>query len=292
MRDLLRAIVVLSVTLVVAAATAWAASAHSATLLGLPAPLVAAAVAFAVNLAGFVPAALLRTERFYDATGTLSFLAVLAVALAAAPSWSLPRVLPALLVAVWTLRLGSFLVARIRRASKDGRFDEIKGRPARFLVAWALQALWAQLTSLPAVMLVSAREERTLSAIELAGYALWVVGFVLELVADRQKSAHARKAPGTFITSGLWRFSRHPNYLGEIALWLGLFIAGAAIYQGPLAWIAAALSPVLVFVLLRFVSGIPLLEARADQRWGADPAYRAYRDSTSLLVPLPLLSRR
>ena len=106
--------------------------------------MLAAAVAFAVNLLAFVPAALLRTERFYDAIGTLSFLSVMAVALAAAPSWS--------------LRLGSFLVARIRRASKDGRFDDIKGRPARFLVAWALQALWAQLTALPAVMLVSGAE--------------------------------------------------------------------------------------------------------------------------------------
>lgn len=281
----------LGATLAIAAATSCAAGVHSARLFGVPAPMLAAAVAFAVNLLAFVPAALLRTERFYDAIGTLSFLSVMAVALAAAPSWSLARVLPAMLVMVWTLRLGSFLVARIRRASKDGRFDDIKGRPARFLVAWALQALWAQLTALPAVMLVSRGEERGLSIVEVAGYAVWALGFVVEVVADRQKAAHARQHPGAFITTGLWRFSRHPNYFGEITLWLGLFIAGAAVYQGPLAWTAALLSPGLVFVLLRFVSGVPLLEARAEDRWGGDAAYRDYRDSTSLLVPLPRRSR-
>lgn len=291
MRDALRAVAVLGVTLGLAAATAWAAGAQSALLLGVPAPLFAAAVAFAVNLVAFVPAALARTERFYDAIGALSYLAVMAVALAAAPSWSLPRLLPALLVVVWTLRLGSFLVARIRRASKDGRFDEIKGRPARFLVAWALQALWAQLTSLPAVMLVTSLDEPRLSTVELAGYLVWAAGFLLEVIADGQKAKHARVAPGAFITSGLWRYSRHPNYFGEIALWFGMFLAGSAIYQGPLAWLVAALSPALVFVLLRFVSGVPLLEARADRRWGADPAYRAYREATSLLIPFPPRSR-
>lgn len=292
MRDVVRAAVVVLVAFAVATGTAWVAGADSAPILGLPAPIVAAAVAFAINLVAFVPAALLRTERFYDATGTVSFLAVLAVALVAAPSWSLARVLPAVLVAVWTLRLGSFLVARITRAAKDGRFDDIKTRPARFLIAWTLQALWAQLTALPAVLLVSARAERELSAVEIAGYLVWVIGFVVEVVADRQKAAHARRAPGTFITTGLWRSSRHPNYFGEITLWLGMFIAGAAVYHSPLAWLAAAMSPVLVFVLLRFVSGVPLLEARANARWGEDAAYRAYRDGTSLLVPLPPRSRR
>lgn len=251
--------------------------------------LEAAAFAFGLNWVAFVFSAIKRTERYYDATGSLTFLGLVLLSLsAAAPHLSAPRLMPAVLVAIWATRLGTFLFARIRRAGEDRRFANMRNRPARFFIAWTLQGLWAFVTAVPMIVLVT-KPDRTESVtpIQAIGWAIWVLGFTIEVTADRQKKQFAanKQNAGRFITTGLWAWSRHPNYFGEIVLWTGLFLSGIEVYQGA-EWLVIA-SPLLVAFLLIFVSGIPLLEARADKQFGEDPEYRAYKASTPVLVPRP-----
>ena len=118
----------------------------------------------------------------------------------------------------------------------------------------------------------------------LDGMPIWFVGFAVETIADGQKRRY-RDEHGSdgFIATGLWRYSRHPNYLGEIILWFGVALLALPALSG-WQWVTLV-SPVFVFLLLTRVSGVPLLERKADKRWGENPAYIAYRDSTPVLVP-------
>jgi steroid 5-alpha reductase family enzyme len=234
----------------------------------------------------FVPAYLLRTERFYDLVGSLSYLSVVVVAVVwgnGAPS----SILLAVLVATWALRLGTFLVLRIRRDGSDGRFDEIKQDPARFLMSWTMQALWVVVTVGCALAAMTSREEASIGWLGVLGALVWLTGFGLEAVADAQKRAF-RADPaneGDFIRSGAWAWSRHPNYFGEITLWVGIALVALPALSG---WqLVTLVSPVFVALLLTRVSGIPLLEARARRRWGDDPAYREHVRRTPVLVPRP-----
>jgi len=290
-RDVLSATAVAVVVVAILGAVASALSLDAVLVEGVATPFVAAAIALGLNWLAFVPAALTKSERFYDLTGTLTYLLVIAFVVATtyrARGLTIIDLVTASLVVVWALRLGSFLVVRIRRAGKDARFDEMKTRPVRFFVAWTLQGLWVFLTMLAALAVLTRREAQpTITPAVVVGWCVFVVGFAIEIVADRQKSDFSRRAEnaGRFITTGLWAWSRHPNYAGEILLWTGMCVSAVEVMRGPL--VVVVLSPLFVFVLLRFVSGVPLLEARADAKWGEDPAYRAYKERTSLLMPRP-----
>jgi len=246
------------------------------------------ALALGIQWLAWVPAALARSERFYDLTGSLTYLALLGLALGRAAGRDAlgPRgLLVAAAVAVWALRLGSYLFLRVLREGQDGRFDEIKQSPPRFWIAWTLQGLWVFWTLLVALVVLLQDSGAPLGPWDALGLGVWSLGFSLEVVADRQKAAF-RADPGNagrWIDTGLWAYSRHPNYLGEIILWTGIALLGSGIFRGGqwLAWI----SPVFVALLLTKGSGIPLLEARADERWGNDPAYQAYKDRVPVLVP-------
>lgn len=298
-----QALIALPLILAIGALVAFAGSAGGERLFGLPIFGMCVALAFALNVAAFVPAWLAQTEKYYDLTGSLTYLSVLGAALAgsavarqgaaagggagegasAGTGLDARSLLLAALVAIWALRLGIFLFRRIREDGRDPRFDAIKPDFARFLMAFVLQGLWVSLTAGAALAALTSTHIPPLGATDAASLAVFALGFGLEVVADRQKRAF-RKNPANrdrFIATGLWARSRHPNYLGEILLWTG--IAG-------LAWPALAgpqlftlVSPLFVFVLLTRISGIPLLEARGQQRWGEDPAYRAYLARTPRL---------
>jgi steroid 5-alpha reductase family enzyme len=254
----------------------------SADVLGVPAPLAVVAYTFGLNALAFLPAAALRTERFYDAIGALSHLGAAALAVVAADAS--PRALAlALPVCVWAARLGVFLGLRGLRDG-DARFDAIKTEPLRFAVAWALQAAWASVTTVAVVASASAVDAPDgLGAIEAVGLTIWALGFALEWSADAYKTRFRARFPGRFVHGGPWDLSRHPNYLGEIVLWCGLFLSATPGLRGG-AWAAVA-SPLFVYVLLRYGSGVPLLEARADARWGGQADYEAYKRRVPVLWP-------
>jgi len=252
-------------------------------------PLFGAGVgaAFLLQWVAFIPAYSLRTERFFDLVGSLTFVTVTSALLWAAPERDLRAWVLALLIAIWAARLGTFLVLRIRRKGADGRFDAIKNRFRPFLTIWTLQGLWVSMTAGAAWASMLSTGKGPMGWVAWLGVATWVTGFLIETVADEQKRRF-RKDPanrGRFIQSGLWSWSRHPNYFGEIILWLGVALVAAETLQ---SWSRLTLvSPLIVAGLLTRVSGIPPLEQIANQRWGDDPEYQAYKAGTPALLPRP-----
>jgi steroid 5-alpha reductase family enzyme len=282
-----RAFVALVVGVTIGAGVAIAGSQHGVTVAGWPVFALCAALAFAINWLVFVPSFIQQTEHYFDLTGSFTFLTLVVTALRLSGASDPRALLLAALVVVWAGRLGSFLFLRIRRDGRDGRFDEIKPSLPRFLLTWTLQALWVLVTVAPSLAAMTARQPRPLDAFAAVGLLVWAIGFAIEVVADRQKRTFRRDPAnhGRFIATGLWAWSRHPNYFGEITLWTGAALLAAPALAG---WQYVTLvSPFFVYLLLTRVSGIPLLEARAEERWGADPAYHAYRDRTPPLVPRP-----
>jgi len=277
------AIAVVTASLLVAAAVAWAGGQGGASLLGIPLMAWCAALAFFIQWIAFIPAYLKQTERFYDLTGSLTYVTVTLFALLASGSIDTRSTVLSVLVLIWATRLGSFLFRRIHAEGSDTRFDSIKPSAARFFVAWTLQGLWVFLTLCAALAAITTREAAPVGSSDLAGLLIWLLGFVIEVVADRQKSAHRKAHPRRFIRSGLWAWSRHPNYFGEIVLWTGVAIVASSTLHG-WQW-ATMISPLFVAFLLTRVSGIPILEKRADERWGDDPAYQRYKATTPVLFP-------
>lgn len=266
---------------------AFAGSTGGAEAGGVSVFTICVAAAFVVNWIVFVPSWFAHTEKYFDLTGSLTYLSVTALALILSPDLDLRGWLAAGMVAVWAGRLGSFLFKRISKDGKDGRFDKMKFDFWQFLMTWTIQGLWVSLTSAAALAIITAADRVSFGVLGAIGFVIWLAGFVIEVTADRQKSAFKADPAndGRFITSGLWSWSRHPNYFGEITLWTGMLVMGIPVLSG-WRWIAL-ISPIFVFVLLTRISGVPMLERRAEKRWGDEPEFRAYTDNTSALVPLP-----
>jgi steroid 5-alpha reductase family enzyme len=215
------------------------------------------------------------------------WLAVLLIPEADARSWLLVA-----FVSIWAIRLGTFLFRRVRAAGEDRRFRDIKPSWSRFLVAWTIQGLWVSLTLAAALAAITTMVRRDLGIFALVGTLVWLLGFGIEVVADRQKSAFRADPENKdkFINSGLWSWSRHPNYFGEIVLWIGVAIIAIPVLSD-WQWLTL-ISPVFVFILLTRVSGVPMLEARADQKWGGQVDYEDYKARTSQLILRPPSSDR
>jgi steroid 5-alpha reductase family enzyme len=268
---------------------------QSHLIAGQPSLWILALLALLLQWLAFVPAWLWHTEKFFDLVGALTFILVVILGLGvAAQSGQIVAYdfVLAGVVCLWALRLGSFLFKRVHQAGADQRFDEIKISFPRFFMAWTAQALWVVATLLPSLIMLTSKRPHRADYWVVIGLGMWIFGFVIEMIADRQKSSFRAQNPSgdRWIEEGLWALSQHPNYFGEILLWTGIFVTGLGHYQGA-EWIAV-LSPVFVFGLLTKGSGIPLLQERAEARWGDQAGYRDYREKTNLLVPLPRHSSR
>jgi steroid 5-alpha reductase family enzyme len=282
-----RSLIGITASVVIGLFVIWAGSDGSSTVGSLSVFAICGILAFAINWLVFVPSNAAKTEVYYDLTGSATYITVTVVALVLSNDLDTRAVIVGAMVIVWALRLGSFLFRRIRRDGKDGRFDQIKTDALRFFMTWTLQGLWVLLTMAAALAIITGTERRSIDWVALIGIVTWVGGFAIEVVADRQKSAF-KKDPaneGRFITTGMWAWSRHPNYFGEIVLWTGIAIIALPVLSG-WRWVTLV-SPVFVTLLLTRVSGIPMLEARAEKRWGNEEEFRAYTRNTPVLVPRP-----
>jgi len=268
------------------------AGSNSLTIFNYSAFFLCIVIAMVVNWLAFIPAAIAQSDKYYDTTGAITYLTVTAfacwVTYGAFGSLDLRSLVIAGMIAIWCIRLGSFLFMRIHAAGgSDSRFEKIKINPARFLVAWTLQGLWVSLTAAAALVAITASERAPIDMFFWIGAAIWVLGFVWEVIADSQKKAF-RGDPanaGKFINVGLWRWSRHPNYFGEITLWTGILIMAVPVLSG-WSWLVV-ISPVFVFLLLTRISGVNLQDGQAKKRWGNDEAYQRYRANTPVLFPRP-----
>lgn len=276
-----------TITVTIGAVMSWAGSDGGARIGAIPVFALCGALAFTINWLAFIPAVLARTERFYDLVGGITYVTATVIAVLLTGDLDLRGMLMAAMVIIWSLRLTTFLFLRISKSGGDSRFDDIKIRPLRFLMAWTIQGLWVLLTAGAALAVITGRVHEPLGAVGIGGIAVWSTGVLIEIGADRQKWAF-REDPrnaGKFITDGLWAWSRHPNYFGEILLWTGVAIVALPVLQG-WQW-ATLISPLFVTVLLTRVSGVPILEKKADKEWGGQADYEAYKQRTPVLIPKP-----
>ena len=244
-------------------------------------------LAFLIQWVAYIPAYVFQTEKFYDLTGSLTYLSVTWYALILASgdfaNANVANTVIVLLISLWALRLGSFLFMRIHKDGEDKRFRTIKPSATQFFMTWTLQGLWVSLCSMCALTAISSDSGVVVNALFYFGLGLFVLGFSTEIVADNQKSKF-RSFPENrdkFITTGLWAKSRHPNYFGEIVLWAGIAVMSFSSLEG---WqYLTLISPIFTYILLVYVSGVRMLEARADKKWGHDEDYKKYKSNTPVL---------
>ena len=244
-------------------------------------------LAFAIQWIAFIPAYVFQTEKFYDLTGSLTYLSVIWYSLVFSSNQFTnlngANIAIVLLISLWAIRLGSFLFMRIHHDGEDKRFRSIKPSASQFFMTWTLQGLWVSLCSMCALTAISSTTGVVMNAFFYIGLALFILGFVIEVIADKQKSAFRanKENKDKFITSGLWAKSRHPNYFGEIVLWAGIAVMSFSSLQG-LQYLTL-ISPIFTYFLLVYVSGVRMLEARGDIKWGDNPDYQDYKKKTPTL---------
>ena len=262
---------------------------NSVILNGYPAVLYCAVICVGMQWVAWIPASIGKTERFYDLTGGLTYITIVGFSLwvgSRSEPISSRELIVSLLVIIWSLRLSSFLYLRIHRTGKDGRFDKLKTSSIRFLVPWTIQGLWVFLTMIVVIVInTQADSAPALGIWDGIGLSIWILGFSIEVIADNQKTVFNSEPnnQGKWIDCGLWSYSRHPNYLGEILLWTGIAFFGVSCFTGleKIAWI----SPLFIYLLLTRISGTPILDRRALEKWGDDSEYQIYRKNTPLLFP-------
>jgi len=236
----------------------------------------------------YIPAFLFRTEKFYDLTGSLTYIFTILFALYASGSFKtlqIGNLIIGVAIILWAVRLGSFLFMRIHKDKKDGRFDSIKTSFSQFFMTWTLQGMWVFICSSAALVAISSTSGVVINSLFFIGLIIFIFGFAVEVVADNQKSAF-RSIPenkDVFINEGLWARSRHPNYFGEISLWTGITVMAISTFEG--MNFLALFSPIFSYLLLVYVSGVRMLEYRGKKKWGHLDEYKKYKENTPKLIP-------
>jgi steroid 5-alpha reductase family enzyme len=278
-------LIIFPILVLIGALIALAGSQGGATIAEMPVFALVVGLAFLIQWLVFIPSYRMQTEKFFDLTGSLTYISLTLLAVLLSANLDIRSILLSALVIVWALRLGTFLFTRIRKAGKDDRFDELKPSFFRFLNVWTIQALWVTFTAAAALVAITTSVRKELDGFAVVGALIWAFGFIVEVVADTQKSRFNADPSnkGKFIQTGLWSRSRHPNYFGEIVLWIGIAVIALPVLQG-WQWVAL-ISPIFVTLLLTRMSGIPLLEKKADQKWGGQAEYEEYKKRTPVLIP-------
>ena len=274
-------------SLIIAVLILTAGSQGSVSFGGYPLFALCGSIGFALHWALFIPSYAFKTEHYFDLTGSLSYITTVVAAIVLNPSLDLRDLIICAMITVWALRLGSFLFWRIKKDGQDKRFIVMKTKFTWFLMTWTIGGLWVLVTMAAGLAALTSNITAELGLISYLGIALWLFGFVVEVTADNQKTEF-RKNPDNrnrFITTGVWSWSQHANYFGEITLWFGLALVSLPVLSG---WqLATLISPVFVYFLLTKVSGIPLLDRLAKQKWGTDSDYLSYTQATSKLLLWP-----
>ena len=269
---------------------AFGGSQNGAQYNGYPILFICLIISFVLHWVAFIPSYLARTEKFYDIAGTVAYLSVLATAsyltvISSNSNLQLRSIIAIILVLIWALRLGLFLFVRVLRAGEDRRFREVKQNFSKFLVWWSVSALWVFLTAANALTMIINNVSFADDFFFYFGLSLWSLGFSFEAIADEQKRRFKsdKKNKDAFISTGLWGLSRHPNYFGEILLWVGMAVIALPTLIG---WqYVTLISPIFIYFLLTRVSGVNLLEERANQKWGGTEEYESYVKKTPVLIP-------
>jgi len=243
---------------------------------------------FVIQWIAYIPAFIFKTEKFYDLTGSLTYITAISFALYStntSQNLDLGSLIIGAAIIIWAVRLGSFLFMRIHKDKKDGRFDSIKTSFSQFFMTWTLQGMWVFICSSAALVAIANPTGVVINIVFFIGLALFLLGFAVEVIADNQKTKF-RSIPENkdqFINEGLWARSRHPNYFGEITLWTGITVMGISTFEG--MNYLAIFSPIFSYLLLVYVSGVRMLEFRGHRKWGHLDEYNTYKKNTPKLIP-------
>jgi|TARA_A100001234_G_scaffold9306_1_gene7608 steroid 5-alpha reductase family enzyme len=243
-------------------------------------------LAFLIHWLFFIPAFLLKTEKFFDLTGSLTYISIMVYVVYTKNNLQeqLGSIILASLVILWAVRLGSFLFLRIKKAGEDKRFREIKTSFARFFLLWTISGMWVSFCSMCALTAIASNDGVIVNNIFYIGLVTFIIGLSIEIIADSQKTKF-RKDPNNkdkFINEGLWAKSRHPNYVGEITLWAGVAIMSFSSLEG--SQYISLISPIFTYLLLVYVSGVPQLTASGQKKWGHLESYQDYIKNTPTLI--------
>ena len=285
-RAILSSLSLVIVAALVASAASRGESVGVAIVGDLPLIFLCMMISFAIQWLVFIPSYLYKTEKYFDLTGGLTFLSLTAVILLLTENRTIISYLLAILIAIWAIRLSSFLFLRIREDGHDKRFTEVIPDKTKFLFYWTFQGFWAFITPVVAFTAIGSQNiSGDIEIMTLLGLVIWLIGFCIEVIADRQKRKFRKTTENKsrFISSGLWAWSRHPNYFGEIILWIGVLVIALPTLIG---WqYVTVLSVPYVIIMLTKVSGVIKLEKTSDQKWGTDEAYQKYKTNTPTLIP-------
>ena len=243
-------------------------------------------LAFLIHWLFFIPAYLLKTEKFFDLTGSLTYISIMVYVVYTKNNLQeqLGSIILASLVILWAVRLGSFLFLRIKKAGEDKRFREIKTSFARFFLLWTISGMWVSFCSMCALTAIASNDGVVVNNIFYIGLVTFIIGLSIEIIADSQKTKFRKdpKNKDKFIHEGLWAKSRHPNYVGEITLWAGVAIMSFSSLEG---WqYISLISPIFTYLLLVYVSGVPQLTASGQKKWGHLESYQDYIKNTPTLI--------
>ena len=250
--------------------------------------LKAIALIFGLQITGFIPSFYLKSEKYFDLFGGLTFLSsiflISFLRFEKTNHLSVREIILAISVLLWTIRLSFFLFQRVKRVGKDVRFDNLKFSFSKFLLAWMTQGLWVFVCLFPILIVFSSSANNENLYLTFGGI-IYLVGLVVEVIADYQKTIHNKinNKKRKFITSGLWSRSRHPNYFGEFLIWTGITIICIPVFSG-LKYLAL-ITPIFIYFLLNYISGINLLEERGKGKWGNNPDYIKYLKNTPKFFP-------
>ena len=290
MKNSISAIVTSLICVAIALLVAYACSFNSISHVGTPVIYYCLILTFVIQWVVFLPSFYFQTEHFYDLTGTLTYLSIIITGVfynikLNDEMLSNRKIIIASLVCIWALRLGTFLFIRVIKVGEDKRFHEWKKSFMLFFRTWTIQGLWVFLTAITAITAITSNNENELEITFYVGFILWLYGFLFESISDFQKMKFKFNLDNKnkFIQTGLWSKSRHPNYFGEIIVWLGMAIMCVPLFEG-LQYVSL-ISPIFVFLLLTKVSGTPILEKQADEKWGSNEKYKQYKKNTPEIFP-------
>lgn len=252
--------------------------------------LNAVILAFLIQWVAFIPAYLLQTEKFYDLTGSLTYLTVIWFVYLSSNQVgevNFQNLIVTVLISIWAIRLGSFLFSRIHKDGEDKRFRSIKTSPSQFFMTWTLQGMWVSICSMCAITGISSSEGLVLNPLFYLGFILFVIGFSIEVIADHQKTVFRaiKENKDKFISTGLWSKSQHPNYFGEILLWSSIAIMSFSSLSG--TQYLTMISPIFTYVLLVYISGVRMLDDMGNKKWGHLEEYKQYKQNTPVLFIKP-----
>jgi len=274
------------ISLILGFIVAFAGSPGSVSFSGYPLFAICASIGFFLHWFVFIPSFFYQTEHYFDLTGSISYITIVIFIFFAVSNLGSRSLLIGVLIIIWAIRLGFFLFRRVKKEGKDNRFTVMKTKFWWFLFTWTIGGLWVFFTMAAGLAAMTSAKVVPLGWFALIGVALWLEGFIIEVVADMQKSRFKSKEENQnkFINQGLWSLSRHPNYFGEITLWLGIALIAFPVLEG---WqLITLISPIFIYILLTRISGIAMLETRADKKWGGDPEYQLYKKTTPALIPM------